>query len=74
MSTSYKILSNILLSIMIPYANELIGEYQCGFRSNRSTIDHIFSIRKILQNKWEYVCQLFVDFEKAYDTIKWKSL
>ena len=73
MSTSHKLLSNILLSRMTPYANEIIGEYQCGFRRNRSTINHIFSIRQILEKKWEYnndVRQLFIDFEKAYDTIK----
>ena len=48
LSTSYKILSNILLSRMTPYANEIIGEYLGGFRRNRSTVDHIFSIRQIL--------------------------
>ena len=54
LSTLYKILSNILLSRMTSYANEIIGEYQCGFRRNRSTIDHIFSIRQILEKKWKY--------------------
>jgi Reverse transcriptase (RNA-dependent DNA polymerase). len=54
LSTSYKIHSNIFLSGMTPYANEIIGEYQCGFRRNRSTIDHKFSIRSILEKKWEY--------------------
>jgi hypothetical protein len=29
--TSYKILSNILLSRQIPYADEIIGDDQCGF-------------------------------------------
>ena len=56
---------------MTPYANEIIGEYQCGFRRNRSTVDHILSIRQILE-KWENnedICQLFIDFEKAM-TIK----
>jgi hypothetical protein len=47
LSTSYKILSNILLSRLIPYADEIIGDYQCGFRDNRST-DQIFYIRQIL--------------------------
>ena len=64
LSTSYKILSNILLSRMTPYANKFIGEYQCGFRRNRSSIHHIFSIQQILEKKWEYnkdVCQLFID-------------
>ena len=63
-------LSNILLTRMTPYANEITGEYQCDFRRNRSTVDNIFSIRQILEKKWEYnkdVCQLFIDFEKAYD-------
>ena len=49
--TTYKILSNILLSRLIPYAEEVIGDHQCGFRRNRSTTDHIFCIRQILEKK-----------------------
>jgi len=70
---TYKILSNILLSRLIPYAKEIIGDHQCGFRSKRSTIDHIFCIRQILEKKWEYneeVHQLFIDFKKAYDSVR----
>jgi hypothetical protein len=61
LSTSYKILSNILLSRLIPRADEITGDLQCGFRRN----DQIFYIRQILQKKWEYngtVHQLFMDF------------
>jgi len=29
--TTYKIFSNILLSRLIPYAEEVIGDHQCGF-------------------------------------------
>ena len=29
--TTYKILSNILLSRLAPYAEEIIGDHQCGF-------------------------------------------
>jgi len=29
--TTYKILSNILLSMLTPYAEEIIGDHQCGF-------------------------------------------
>jgi len=29
--TTYKILSNILLSRLIPYVKEIIGDHQCGF-------------------------------------------
>jgi hypothetical protein len=62
--TLYKILSNILLSRLIPYADEIIGDHQCGFRRNRSTTDQIFYIRQVLEKKWEYndttVHQLFM--------------
>ena len=73
MPTTYKILSNILLSRLIPYVKEIIGVHQCGFRSNRSIIDQIFCIRQILEKKWEYneeVHQLFIDFKKAYDSVR----
>jgi len=66
-------LSNILLSRLIPYAEEVIGDHQCGFRRNRSTTDHIFCIHQILEKKWEYneaVHQLFIDFKKAYDSFR----
>jgi hypothetical protein len=36
LSTSYKILLNILLSRLSPYIDEIIGDHQCGFRHNRS--------------------------------------
>ena len=39
--TTYKILSNILLSRISPYTEEIIGDLQCGFRRNRSTTDHV---------------------------------
>ena len=51
LSTMYKILSNILLSRLTPYAEEIIGNHQCGFRRDRSTADHIFCIRQILEKK-----------------------
>jgi len=39
---TFKILFNILLSSLTPYAEEIIRDHQCGYRSNRSTKDHIF--------------------------------
>jgi hypothetical protein len=52
LSTSFKILSNILLSQLSPYIDEIIGDHQCGFRRNKSTTDQIFCIRQILEKKW----------------------
>jgi hypothetical protein len=53
MSTANKILFNVLLSRSTPYAVEIIGDNQCGFGSNRSTTDHIFCFRQILEKNWE---------------------
>jgi hypothetical protein len=30
-STTYKILSSILLSRLTPYSEEILGDHQCGF-------------------------------------------
>jgi hypothetical protein len=64
LSTSCKTSSNILLSRLIPYADEIIG-------------DHIFYICQILEKEWEYngtVHRLFIDFMKAYDSVRWEAL
>jgi hypothetical protein len=73
LSTSYKMLSNILPSRLVPYIDEIIGDHQCGFQCNRSTPDQNFCIRNILEKEWEYndtVHQLFIDFKKAYDSVR----
>ena len=49
--TTHNILSNILLSRLTPYAEEIIGNHQSGFRRNRPFTDHIFCICQILDNK-----------------------
>jgi hypothetical protein len=75
--TTYKILSNVLLSRLIPYVEEIIGDHQCGFRRNRSTSDHIFCIPQILEKKWKYneaVHKLFIHFKKAYDSVRRETL
>jgi hypothetical protein len=46
-------------------------------KRNRSTTDHIFCIRQILEKKLECnetVHQLFIDFRKAYYSVKGKVL
>jgi hypothetical protein len=59
--------------MLTPHADENIGDHQCGFRRNRSTTHQIFYIRQILEKKWEYngtVHQLYIDFNKAYDSVR----
>jgi hypothetical protein len=73
LSTSYKILSNILLARLTPHAEEIIGDHQYGFQCNRSTTDQIFYIWQILEKKWEFngtIHQLLIDFKKAYDSVR----
>ena len=75
--TAYKVLSYILLQRLSPLAEEVLGEYQCGFRPGRSPIDQIFILRQILEKKREYnseVHNLFMDFKKAYDSIHREGL
>jgi hypothetical protein len=62
-----------LLSRLSPYTDEIIGDHECGFQCSRSTTDQIFCICQILETKWEYndaVHQLFVDYKKAYDSVR----
>jgi hypothetical protein len=76
LSNSYKILTNILPTRLTPYADKSIGDDQCGFQRNRSLSDQIFYIRQILEKKWETICtqhQLFIDFKKAYDSVRWEG-
>ena len=80
-SAAYKILSNITLGKIKPYIDKVTGDYQNGFRHGRSVIDIIFALRIINEKLWEYnqsVQYLFIDFQKAYDSIHrgalWKCL
>jgi len=48
------------------------GDYQNGFRDGRSVIDNIFVLKIIKEKIWEFnqsVQYLFIDFQKAYDSI-----
>jgi hypothetical protein len=77
LSTSYEILSNILLSRVAPHADKSNGHYQCRFRHSRTTTYRIFYMLQILEKKWENngaVHQLFIDFKKAYDSVKREEL
>jgi hypothetical protein len=44
LSSSYTILSHIILSRLNPYIHEVTGDHQRGFRCNRSTTDQILIV------------------------------
>ena len=55
-------------------SNGLITNFQCGFRSKRSTVDHLVRLETFAREafiKKEHLTAVFFDLEKAYDTT-WK--
>jgi len=54
LNAAYKILSSILLARISPFAENIIGNYQCGFRRNISTTNQIFTLRQILEKTKEF--------------------
>jgi len=72
LNVPYKILSGILYNRLTEYAEEILGEYQSRYRVNRSTIDHIFTIRQTQEKVYEYnihLHNLFTDFKKAFECV-----
>lgn len=77
MNMAYKIFSVALYRRIVPYVEAKLGDYQGGFRRNRSTIDQIFSIRRIaeiMEGVREINMVAFCSFEAAYDTINRNAL
>lgn len=67
-------------------SNRVEGEYktseeQCGFTAGKSGVDHLFTIRQLLQKsheKMKDIHMIFIDLEKAYDSVPrklmWKTM
>jgi len=50
LSVIYKVFTKILAKKLSPYTEQIIGDYQCVFRRDRSTVDRTFALRSILGN------------------------
>ena len=77
LNVAYKILSSIILERLKEYPEEILGEYQCGFRPQRRTTDQIFVVRQILEKFYAHDIDLhllFIDFKRAFDSINQKRL
>ena len=78
LSIAGKIMARIILNrLNTLLAHDILPETQCGFRSGRSTIDMIFTLRQVQekcleQNMPLYV--IFIDFTKAFDTVSREAL
>ena len=54
--------------------NGLLAKQQCGYRSNRSTVDHLVRLETFIRDTFihnQYLVAVFFDLQIAYDT-RWK--
>ena len=67
-----KTFNRMLLNRIRPHLDDKLRPNQCGFRENRSTIEQILALRRILEGANEKNLSAkvtFIDFKKAFDTI-----
>lgn len=72
----YKIYAAFLLQQLERYVEE-IPLYQAGFLRERSTDDHIFTLRRILEERWRKGIPTYVmsiDLRKAFDMLDMKVI
>lgn len=78
-NTNCKIFNNILLHRLTAWLerNNILNEFQAGFRRDYSTVDNIFNLVNIVKLNnltSKYTFAFFVDFSCAFDTIPRNSL
>ena len=72
LSIPSKVLTRVILNRMKVAVDEALRDEQAGFRKDRSCIDHIATLRIIVEQTIECsspLYLLFVDFEKAFDSL-----
>ena len=72
-----KILAKIMSNRLHPHIEKILPESQTGFRTNRGTVDSIFSIRQLQEKVKEQQSKLyvaFIDLTKAFDSVNRDAL
>lgn len=72
LNTAYKILTAIIRKRLEKYTEEILGDYQQGFRPGRSTMDAVHTITQVIEKAYEHNIELhilFIDFKQAFDSI-----
>jgi len=65
-------LTDILHRWLVPYTEEIFGDYHCGFRKGQSATDNLFMLWCIPEKFYELNVGLHfisIDFKQAYDSI-----
>jgi hypothetical protein len=72
-----KIFAIILNQRLVDIIETELGNYQSGFRPNRSTFDNIFMVRQNTEKCYEYnidIHNIFIDYTHAFDSTKWNTI
>lgn len=70
-NVEYKELATYIKEILVEEVDEKIGEYQCGSRKGRSTIEQIFTLREIQAESYEYgQCSYLSTFSRHMTKLK----
>jgi sorting nexin-29 len=67
----------LILERINPCVEEIVGNYQYGFRRGKSTTDHVFTLRQIMSKYYKFEKNLhlvFVDYKQAYDSVDTEEL
>ncbi|MBF2449421.1 reverse transcriptase family protein [Listeria seeligeri] len=73
LSHVYKLFSRVVTNRLAIKLDEYQPPEQAGFRKGYSTVDHIHTVRQIIQKTEEYnqpLSMAFVDYEKAFNFIE----
>jgi hypothetical protein len=77
LNVDFKIFSKLLIDRITPLADKLIGENQTAFIRGRNILEGVVTLHEILHDFKRSGRQrvlLKIDFEKAYDKVKWGFL
>jgi len=65
--TGYRILTAVINNRLEKSTEHIIGEYQAGFRTAKSTTDQIFTVKNLLEKAWDHnveIHQILLIFRK----------
>lgn len=77
LSIPSKVLCTIIIRRLGPAIDKILRQEQSGFRRGRGCLDHITVLRNIIEQSTEWQRELyilFVDYEKAFDSLHRESL